>query len=159
MTSSIRNFGRDEHRGSYEITTDKQRLDIGAIHDFLSQSYWSAGIPRAVVERAIENSLCFGVLLGSQQVGFARVITDKATFAYLADVYILPEHRGKGLSRRLMNEVIHHQDIQGLRRLLLATRDAHGLYRKFGFRPLAAPDRIMEIHNPSVYGDAGRPGP
>jgi len=135
----------------YEITCDKDRLDTGAIHDFLSRSYWSPGVPRAVVERAIANSLCFGVFHGRQQVGFARVITDKATFAYLADVYILSEHRGKGLARRLLDEVIRHPDLQGLRRLLLATRDAHALYAKFGFTPLAAPERIMEIHNPSVY--------
>jgi len=141
---------------SYEITCDRTRLDIGAIHDFLSQAYWSAGIPRAVVERAIENSLCFGVFHDEHQVGFARVITDKATFAYLADVYILSEHRGKGLSRRLIQEIIQHPDLQGLRRMLLATRDAHGLYEKFGFKPLAAPDRIMEIHDPSVYRDAGK---
>jgi GNAT superfamily N-acetyltransferase len=141
---------------SYEITCDRTRLDIGAIHDFLSQAYWSAGIPRAVVERAIENSLCFGVFHDEQQVGFARVITDKATFAYLADVYIVSEHRGKGLSRRLVQEIIEHPDLQGLRRILLATRDAHGLYAKFGFKPLAAPDRIMEIHNPSIYRNGGK---
>ena len=140
----------------YEVTSDRTRLDVGAIHDFLSRAYWSAGIPRALVERAIENSLCFGVFHDKEQVGFARVITDKATFAYLADVYILPEHRGKGLSRRLMEEIVKHPDLQGLRRMLLATRDAHGLYAKFGFRPLAAPDRIMEIHNPSVYRDGGK---
>ena len=143
---------------AYEITCDRTRLDIAAIHAFLSQAYWSAGIPRALVERAIENSLCFGVFRDEEQIGLARVITDKATFAYLADVYILPEHRGKGLSRRLMEEIIKHPDLQGLRRMLLATRDAHGLYAKFGFKPLAAPDRIMEVHNPSVYRDAGKGG-
>jgi len=136
---------------AYEITSDVTRFDIGAVHAFLSQSYWSPGIPRAVVERAIANSVCFGVLHEGQQVGFARVVTDKATFAYLADVYILPEHRGKGLSRRLMERVIRHPDLQNLRRMLLATRDAHALYAKFGFKPLAAPERIMEIHNPAVY--------
>jgi len=136
---------------TYEITCDASRLDIDAIHAFLSESYWSTGIPRAVVERAIANSLCFGVLHEGEQVGFARVVTDKATFAYLADVYILPKHRGQGLSRRLMEQVIQHSDLQGLRRMLLATRDAHALYAKFGFKPLAAPERIMEIHNPSVY--------
>ena len=135
----------------YEITSDKTRLDIAAVHDFLSHSYWSPGIPRATVERAIANSLCFAVLHAGRQVGFARVVTDKATFAYLADVYILSEHRGKGLSKRLMEEVSKHPDLQGLRRMLLATRDAHGLYAQFGFKPLAAPERIMEIHNPNVY--------
>lgn len=136
---------------AYEITCDKSRLDIEAIHRFLAQSYWSPGIPRAVIERAIENSLCFGLLLERQQVGFARVITDKATFAYLADVYVLLEHRGKGLSLRLMEQIIRHPDLQGLRRFMLGTRDAHSLYEKFGFKPLAAPERVMEIHNPDIY--------
>jgi GNAT superfamily N-acetyltransferase len=135
----------------YEITCDKARFDIEAIHRFLTQSYWSPGVPRAVIERAIANSLCFGLLLEGQQVGFARVITDKATFAYLADVYVLAEHRGKGLSLRLMEQIIQHPDLQGLRRMMLATRDAHSLYEKFGFKPLAAPERIMEVHNPDVY--------
>jgi len=136
----------------YEITCDKSRFDIGAIHSFLSQSYWSPGIPRPVVERAIANSVCFAVLHDGKQVGFARVITDKATFAYLSDVYVLAEHRGNGLARRLMENIARHQELQGLRRILLATRDAHALYAKFGFKPLAAPDRIMEIHNPNAYG-------
>jgi len=144
---------------TYEITCDASRLDIGAIHAFLSESYWSTGIPRAVVERAIANSLCFGVFHEGQQVGFARVVTDKATFAYLADVYIVPKHRGQGLSRRLMEHVIQHPDLQGLRRMLLATRDAHALYAKFGFKPLAAPERIMEIHNPNVYSGSVNSAP
>jgi len=147
---------------SYEITSDKARLDIDAIHGFLSQSYWCAGIPRAVVERAIANSVCFGAFHEGRQVAFARVVTDKATFAYLADVYVLPEHRGRGLSRRLMEHLIGHPELQGLRRMLLATRDAHGLYAKFGFTPLAAPQRLMELHRPDVYGDGtptrGAPG-
>jgi len=136
----------------YEITCDGARFDIAAIHCFLTESYWSSGVPRAVVERAIANSLCFGVLCHSQQVGFARVVTDKATFAYLSDVYILPEHRGKGLGRRLMKEIMQQGDLQGLRRMLLTTRDAHALYAKFGFRPLATPERMMEVHNPHAYG-------
>ena len=136
---------------TYEFTCDKQRLDIEAIHGFLATSYWSPGIPRTVVERAIANSLCFAVFHENRQIGFARVITDKATFAYLADVYILPEHRGKGLSKRLVEQVIQHPDLQGLRRMMLATLDAHGLYLKYGFRPLAAPERMMEIHDPNVY--------
>ena len=135
----------------YEITCDKSRFDLEAIHRFLTQSYWSPGVPRTVVERAITNSLCFGILLEGQQIGFARVITDKATFAYLADVYVLPEHRGQGLSLRLMEQIIRYPDLQGLRRMMLATRDAHSLYEKFGFKPLAAPERIMEIHNPEPY--------
>src|SRR5262249_34225716 len=119
------------HMPAYEITCDKARFDVSAIHSFLSQSYWSPGIPRAGVERAIANSLCFGVLSHGGQVGFARVVTDKATFAYVADVYVLPEHRGRGLARRLMEQVVRHPDLQGLRRMLLATRDAHALYAKF----------------------------
>jgi GNAT superfamily N-acetyltransferase len=135
----------------YEITCDKTRLDIDAIQRFLAQSYWSPGVPRTVVERAIANSLCFAIFYENRQIGFARVVTDEATFAYLADVYVLPEHRGKGLSKRLMGEIMHHPDLQGLRRIMLATRDAHTLYEKFGFKPLAAPDRMMEVHDPDVY--------
>src|SRR5262245_13598989 len=141
----------------YVITCDKARLDAGAIHSFLRESYWSPGIPRAVVERAIANSLCFGALHEGQQVGFARVVTDKATFAYLADVYVLPEHRGKGLSRRLMEAVMQHPDLQGLRRFLLATRDGHALYAKYGFKPFAAPEMVLEIHNPG--GHTGNDAP
>ena len=143
----------------YEITCDKRRLDIEGIHSFLAQSYWSPGIPRAVVERAIANSLCFAIFCEDRQVGFARVITDKATFAFLADVYVLPEHRGKGLSKRLVEQVIQHPDLQGLRRMLLGTLDAHGLYERFGFRPLAAPERMMEIHNPGIYSNDSKPAP
>ena len=139
-------------RQHYEITTDSSRFDIEAIHAFLTRAYWSPGIPRAVVARAIANSLCFGLLLGSEQVGLARVVTDRATFAYLADVYVLEEHRGKGLARRLMEAVVHHPDLLGLRRMLLATRDAHGLYAKYGFKPLASPERLMVRDDPDVYG-------
>ncbi len=136
----------------YEITCDKNRFDIKAIHRFLAQSYWSTGIPLSVVERAIANSLCFGMFHEGKQIGFARVITDKATFAYLADVYVLPEHRGQGLSLQLMERILQDPNLQGLRRMLLATRDAHSLYEKFGFTPLTAPDRMMEIHKPDAYG-------
>ena len=138
-------------RGDYAISTDRDRLDIAAIHAFLSQSYWSPGIPLAVVQRAIANSLCFGLYHGRSQIGFARVVTDKATFAYLADVYVLDDHRGKGLSKWLMEVVIGHEDLQGLRRFILATRDAHGLYRQYGFAPLADPSVMMEILTPDVY--------
>lgn len=139
---------------AYEVTSDRSRLDLSAIHAFLTQSYWSPGIPRAVVERAIANSICFGVLHAGQQVAFARVVSDKATFAYLADVYVLEAHRGKGLAHRMMVAVKQHPELQGLRRMLLATRDAHGLYAKHGFKPLATPDRMMEIHVPNAYGAA-----
>jgi len=136
---------------SYEITTDVSRLDVDAIHNFLSKTYWSPGVPKSTVARAIANSICFGVFLGAKQVGFARVVTDRATFAYLADVYILEEHRGKGLAHQVIQRILRHSDLQGLRRMLLATRDAHALYARHGFKPLAAPDRIMELHNPDVY--------
>ncbi|HXD41379.1 MAG TPA: GNAT family N-acetyltransferase [Ramlibacter sp.] len=136
---------------SYEITDDVKRFDVDAIHAYLSQSYWSPGVPKVIVERAIANSLCFGVLWGAEQVGFGRVVTDRATFAYLADVYILEEHRGKGLSKRLMDAVVAHPDLQGLRRMLLATKDAHTLYAKYGFKSLAAPELLMEIHRPDIY--------
>lgn len=139
---------------NYEITTDPTRLDAGAIHAFLAQSYWSHGIPRAVVERAIAGSLCFGVLADGAQVGFARVVTDRATFAYLADVYVLEAHRGRGLAKRLMEAVLAHPELQGLRRMMLATRDAHSLYAQFGFVPLSAPDRLMEVLRPDVYRSA-----
>lgn len=138
-------------RGEYEISTDPQRLDVAAVHAYLTQSYWSPGIPRAMVERTIANSLCFGLYCGAEQVGFARVVTDRATFAYLADVFILDPHRGKGLSKWLMEFVKGHEDLQGLRRFMLATKDAHGLYRQFGFTELANPSRMMEILQPNVY--------
>jgi GNAT superfamily N-acetyltransferase len=135
----------------YEISTDPTRLDVDAIHAFLSRSYWSPGVPRTVVERALANSLCFGLFHRGRQVGLARIVTDRSTFAWLADVYVLEEHRGKGLSQRMMRAVVAHPELQGLRRMLLATRDAHGLYAKFGFTPLAAPSRMMEIHRPDIY--------
>jgi GNAT superfamily N-acetyltransferase len=135
----------------YTISTDRTRFDVAAIHAFLARSYWSPGIPLATVERAIAHSLAFGVFDGVEQVGFGRVVTDRATFAYLADVYILEEHRGRGLGRRLVETILAHEDLQGLRRFLLATRDAHALYAEFGFKPLAAPDRMMEILDPHVY--------
>jgi GNAT superfamily N-acetyltransferase len=136
---------------AYEISTDPARFDVDAIHAFLTQSYWSPGIPRATVAKAIANSLCFGVFWQGQQVGFARMITDKTTFAYLADVYVLEAHRGRGVSKQLMDYIMKHPDLQGLRRMMLATRDAHGLYAQFGFTPLSAPDRIMEVLKPNIY--------
>jgi GNAT superfamily N-acetyltransferase len=129
----------------YEISTDSARLDVRVIHEFLARSYWSPGIPYAIVERSLRNSLCFGVYQRKQQVGLARVITDRATFAYLADVFVLEPHRGRGLSKRLMEHVIAHPDLQGLRRILLFTSDAHELYRRFGFEELSDPSRVMEI--------------
>ena len=137
--------------GNYSISTDKNKLSLAVIHGYLSQSYWCKGVPVETVKHSIENSLCFGVYDEMSQVGFARVVTDYATFAYLADVFILEEYRGFGLSKLLMNEIINHPGLQGLRRWVLATRDAHGLYARYGFKPLAAPDRFMELHDPDVY--------
>jgi GNAT superfamily N-acetyltransferase len=136
----------------YDISTDPERLDMDVIHRFLAEeSYWSQNVPRAVVEKAVGNSLCFGVYQGSGQVGFGRIITDKATFALVADVFVLAAHRGKGLSKWLMQCIVGHEDLQGLRRLLLLTSDAHGLYGQFGFGPLGAPLRFMEVLRADVY--------
>jgi GNAT superfamily N-acetyltransferase len=141
---------------TYDISTDPSRLQLDAIHAYLARSDWSPGVPRAVVARAAANSLCFGVYQADAQVGFARVVTDKATFAYLADVYVLEEHRGRGLSKRLVATILAHPELQGLRRFLLATADAHGLYAQFGFKVVTAPERMMEIRHPDPYG-ASRP--
>jgi len=136
----------------YRISSDQSELDIESIHEFLSTSYWAEGIPMETLNRAISNSLSFGVFSKEKrQVGFARVITDSATYAYLADVYILEDHRGKGLSKLLMHEIMSHPDLQGLRRMTLATADAHGLYEKYGFSELAKPEVFMENWNPEVY--------
>jgi GNAT superfamily N-acetyltransferase len=137
--------------GRFLISTDRSKLDLDAIHRFLTRSYWAAGIPRATIARAIENSLCFGVYDGRIQIGFARVISDFATFAYVADVYIDEHYRERGLGKELMASIIAHPDLQGLRRWNLATRDAHGLYARFGFTPLENPERMMEIADPEVY--------
>ncbi|MCW8833094.1 MAG: GNAT family N-acetyltransferase [Colwellia sp.] len=140
----------------YRITNNKAEMDVDAIHHYLSRSYWAENVPKKVVAKAIENSLCFGVLLTEasgkeQQVGFARLITDSATFAYLADVYILEAHRGQGLSKRMMTKVVEHPQLQGLRRIMLATRDAHGLYEQFGFTPLTDQSMFMQLWTPEVY--------
>lgn len=135
----------------YNISCDPSLLDLSAVHAFLTRSTWSPGIPAATVERAVRNSLCVGAYLAGQQVGFARVVTDSATFAYLADVYVLEAHRGRGLAKRMVQGLLQQPPLQGLRRVLLATRDAQGLYAKLGFKPLAYPDRFMELHNPDAY--------
>jgi GNAT superfamily N-acetyltransferase len=136
-------------KDGYAITTDA--VDVEAVHAYLTQSYWSPGIPREVVARAVKGSLCFSLFQGEAQVGFARLVTDRATFAYLADVYVLEAHRGKGLSKWLMETLMGHPELQGLRRWILMTKDAHGLYAQFGFKPLANPARAMEIVDPDVY--------
>jgi len=138
-------------RNGFTISTDPKRLDRQMIHEFLSASYWATGIPREVVDRSIEGALCFGLFEDGRQVGFARVITDRATFAYLADVFVLESHRGQGLATWLMESILAHPRLQGLRRWMLVTRDAHPLYRKVGFRDLAHPERIMEKTFPGIY--------
>src|SRR5579859_86154 len=137
--------------GPYTISTDKRRIDIVTVHGFLSRSYWAEGIPLDTVKQAIEHSLVFGLYKGDQQVGFARIVTDYTTFAYLADVFVLEPFRGQGLSKWLMEIVVAHPQLQGLRRWLLGTKDAHGLYTKVGFTPMKSPERFMERHFPDVY--------
>jgi GNAT superfamily N-acetyltransferase len=138
--------------GEFLISTDRARLDLDVIHGFLRNCYWAKGIPREVVARSVEHSLCFGVYDSSgAQVGFARVVSDFATVAYLGDVFVLESHRGRGLSKALMECVMLHPALQNLRRWILLTRDAHGLYARFGFTPLNSAARYMELHRPDVY--------
>ena len=138
--------------GSLTVTCDPAKLDRAMIAEFLASSYWAKGIPSVTVEKSLEHSLCFALLDGSRQVGFARVISDYATIAFLNDVFVLPEYRGRGLSKWLMECIISHPELQGLRRWMLATRDAHRLYEKFGFTSLKKPEVFMERHDPNVYG-------
>jgi ribosomal protein S18 acetylase RimI-like enzyme len=137
----------------YEISTDPARLDIAAMHSYLTRSYWSPGIPRDIVERAARHSLCFGLYESATgaQVGLMRVVTDHATFAYLCDVYVLEAHRGHGLSKWMMREVMAHPALAGARRVMLATRDAHGLYRQFEFTDVVRNTNLMEIVRPEIY--------
>jgi GNAT superfamily N-acetyltransferase len=139
-------------RGHYTISTDPNRLDVDAIHAFLVRAYWSEGIPRDLVVRALAGSLCFGLFDDTDtQVGLARVITDRATFAYLCDVYVLEGHRGRGLGEWLIETVMSHPDLQGLRRFTLVTRDAQALYRKFGFAEVPGKGQHMEIARQGLY--------
>ena len=167
---------RSWRRGAFTIDTDPARIDLDVVHGFLSTSYWAQGIPRDVVKRSIEGALCFGIFHdggaapgadaspGSAaaqrpgaQVGFARAITDYATFAYVGDVFVLEPFRGQGLSKWLMECMTGHPDLQGLRRWMLATRDAHGLYRQFGFTEVANPERWMHRWDPDIYVKRGGP--
>lgn len=139
-------------KDKFVISTDKSRLDVAMIHTFLAEeSYWAQNRTLQQTETAIDNSICFGVYDGDRQIGFARVVSDRATFAYVGDVFVLGEYRGKGLSKRLMAEIVSHPDLQGLRRWLLATRDAHGLYSQFEFESLRFPERWMERTAPGAY--------
>lgn len=147
-------------RDNYRITTRIDEFDFDVIYGFLSrQAYWCKGVPVNVVRKAVDNSLCFAVFNDGprecEQIGFARVVTDKATFAYLADVFILDAFRGRGLSKWLIECILSHPDLQGLRRFVLATRDAHGLYEQYGFKALADPAIFMEVHKPDIYPRRG----
>lgn len=140
-------------RDEFVISTDPTQLDLPVIHGFLHTSYWARGIPLEVVEQAVANSLMFGIYHNDQQIGGARIVTDYATFAYIADVFVLDAFRGQGLGKWLMEIVIAHPQLQGLRRWMLMTADAHGLYQQFGFTPLARPDRALELWFPDVYSN------
>lgn len=139
------------HKGSFSISTDKEKLDRQMVHEFLHNSYWAKGIPREVLDRSIENALCFGLYEGEQQIGFARIITDYATFAYVSDVFVIESYRGHGLATWLMEVILAHPQLQGLRRWMLATADAHGLYRKVGFTEVSKPERLLEILVSKAY--------
>jgi len=140
------------NKDDYCISTEKSRLDLRAMHDFLStQTYWCLNIPFERVKKSTENSLNFGLYFKDQQIGYARIVSDFSTVAYLADVYVLPEHRGQGLSKWLLQTIMAHPELQGLRRWMLLTADAHGLYKQLGWNEIANPDRHMEIHNKDIY--------
>ncbi len=140
------------HVGSYTISDDSNRLDLRAIHAYLTRAYWSEGIPFEIVRRAVRSSLCVGAYdTASAQVGLVRVISDYATFCYVCDVYVLEDHRGQGLSKAMLAMIMDHPKLQGLRRWSLVTADAHGLYRQFGFSPVAQPERHMERLDPDIY--------
>jgi GNAT superfamily N-acetyltransferase len=143
--------------GSFTVTCDPARMDRTLIASFLASSYWAKGIPPATVERSLAHSLCFSMLDGDRQIGFARVISDYTTVAYIGDVFVVDEYRGRGLSKWLMECITRHPELQGLRRWILATRDAHGLYEKFGFTSLKRPETFMERHNPAVYDGGSAP--
>ena len=151
VTSTFGDAPIDVHQGEYTVSTDRSRIDVSAVHAFLTRTYWSPGIPEETVRRAIAGSICFGVYHGDAQVGFARVITDRATFAYLSDVYVLESHRGRGLSKWMMSVIMAHPDLTGLRRFSLSTRDARGLYEQFGFQLVASPQMQMEILRRDIY--------
>lgn len=139
------------NRENFLISTDKSKLDLNYIQSVLSKTYWAEGIPVETVEKAVNGSICFGIYDKNKQIGFARLITDAATFAYLADVFVDAAYQGKGLGKWLIEEIMKHESVQGLRRFMLATKDAHGLYSQYGFVPLTNTDRWMHIHNPDVY--------
>jgi len=142
-------------RGEFVVSTERELLDLDRVHAFLAECYWAKGIPRDVVVRSIENSLCFGLYAAGRQIGFARVISDYATYAYIGDVFVIESFRGRGLGKWLMECVLEHPRLQGLRRWSLVTRDAHGLYAQLGFGPLKKPQNYMELHRPDLYQQTG----
>jgi GNAT superfamily N-acetyltransferase len=142
-------------QGEFVVTDRREDLDIGTIHNFLCESYWAKGIPRSIFEKAANNSLCFGLYHNSIQIGFGRAVSDLATFAYLADVFVVPAYRGHGLGKWLVSCILAHPELQGLRRCMLATLDAHGLYAQNGFVALQKPERFMEITDPDIYQRKG----
>ena len=148
----LANFTMEIKEDGFIFSDDSNLVDVKAVHHYLStQSYWAKGIPIETVQKSIANSLCFGVYKDGRQAGFARWVTDRATFAYLCDVYIEEDFRGLGLSKKLMSLMMFHNDLQGLRTYCLATLDAHGLYAQFGFKPVGTPDKLMEIRIPNIY--------
>jgi GNAT superfamily N-acetyltransferase len=155
MAISMTHFenSREYRKGGFTVSTDRKRIDLDVVHGFLTECYWAKGIRREVVARSIENSLCFGAYAEGKQVGFARVISDYATYAYIGDVFVLESFRGRGLGKWLMECIMRHPRLQGLRRWSLVTRDSHGLYARFGFEPLKKPQNYMEVHRPDVYQD------
>jgi len=135
----------------YTISTDKSKLDLNVIHGYLSRSYWAENIPVEIVKRSVDNSLCFGVYVNEKQIGFARVISDYTTFAYLADVFILEEERGRGLAKRLMECILEHRQLRGLRNFCLMTKDAHSLYKRYGFKNIPKPENFMARKIEGIY--------
>ena len=155
-TESLQSEARGFQRGEFTVSSDPALIELDLVHGFLTNSYWAKDIPREVVARSIENSLCFGVYAQGKQVGFARVISDYATYAYIGDVFVLESFRSQGLGKWLMECIMQHPRLQGLRRWSLITRDAHGLYAQLGFEPLKNPQNYMELHRPDVYQQTGQ---
>jgi ribosomal protein S18 acetylase RimI-like enzyme len=147
----------DLTRGPYSVTADGRRIDVDAVHGFLTRCFWARGISKDLVAKSIAHSLCFGLFDDRAQIGFARVVTDSSTYAYLCDVYVLEQYRGKGLGKWMMEFVMAHPDLQGLRRFQLVTRDAHGLYRRHGFKTPANPEGYMEIFRSGMYSAESNP--
>jgi GNAT superfamily N-acetyltransferase len=154
MPTTAASAPREWQRGEWSVSDDPARLDAAAVHAFIAGTYWAANIPAETMARAIRHSLCLGLYRGDTLGGFARVVTDRATFGYLCDVFVAPGHRGAGLGKWLVACTLEHPDLQGLRRLCLMTRDAHALYQGFGFAPMADPTRYLELHRPDVYAPA-----